>query len=68
MNIFKSLMYLGSQDQTWPRDFETGDDAFGPTYGNRVAFERRFNIHSPARPGRPQRLGPAALAGPCGCG
>ncbi len=68
MNIFKNLMYLGSQDQTWPRNVGAEDHAFGPTYGNRVAFERRFNIHYPTRPGRSRRVGPAALAGQCGCG
>ena len=55
MNLFKSLMYLGSLDPTTSRSFEDEDQAFRPTYGNRVAFERRFGIHRPGHPVRLQR-------------
>ena len=41
MNLFKSLMYLGGLESVSLR-IDEPDDAFGPTYGNRVAGERSF--------------------------
>ena len=48
MNLFKSLMYLGGLESVSLR-IDEPDDAFGPTYGNRVAAERSFG-RAPAAP------------------
>ena len=56
MNLFKSLLYLGGLESITSRIGEE-DEAFGPTYGNRVASARAFG--TPASP-RPRQAAPAA--------
>lgn len=68
MNLFKSLMYLGGLDDIDPR---IHDEAYGETYGNRIASEHAFGPSSDQRPPeRRQTRRPAIAeqlaAGGCG--
>ena len=72
-HFFKSLLYLGGLESIDSRIGEE-EEAFGPTYGNRVASARAFGqrgrkaaFHRPVRPVA-QRLAAEAgrVAGGCG--
>ena len=52
MNLFKSLLYLGGLESITSRIGEE-DEAFGPTYGNRVASARAFGKPAAPRPAAP---------------
>lgn len=72
MNFFKSLVYLGGLESIESRIGEE-EEAYGQTYGNRLASERTFGKPAP-KPFR-RRVVPItrdnALPGECvvgGCG
>lgn len=69
MNLFKSLLYLGGLESITSRIGEE-EEAFGPTYGNRVASARAFGTPAPPllRPvAAGARRDGAAFADPVGC-
>lgn len=47
MSLFKSQMFTEDASSAAP-DFDRDADAFGPSYGNRLASERRFRDFRPA--------------------
>jgi hypothetical protein len=47
-NLFKSLWYLGGLDDLDPRA-DLGDEAYGPSYGNRIASRRAFDTYARRR-------------------
>lgn len=49
MNFFKSLLYLGGLDSISLRIGEE-EEAYGPTYGNRIASEQKFGKPSATQP------------------
>jgi hypothetical protein len=72
-HFFKSLLYLGGLESIDSRIGEE-EEAFGPTYGNRVASARAFGqrgrdavFHRPVRPVAQRLAGEAGrVAGGCG--
>lgn len=64
MHFFKSLLYLGGLGSITSRVGEE-EEAFGPTYGNRIASEQKFGKPSfvPAQPQSPK----FARQEPLGC-
>lgn len=47
-HLFKSLWYLGGLDDLNPRA-DLGDEAYGPSYGNRIASRRAFDTYARRR-------------------
>ena len=64
MNYFKSLLYLGGLGSITSRVGEE-EEAYGPTYGNRIASQQKFGKPSfvPAQP-KPAKFAPQE---PLGC-
>lgn len=64
MNLFKSLLYLGGLESFSSRVGEE-EEAYGPTYGNRIASEQKFGKSPTSRP----RTTPSKFAQqePLGC-
>jgi hypothetical protein len=50
MGLFQALLPLDDRPVAGPQP-GAGDAGFGPTYGNRLAWERRFPGFGPARRG-----------------
>ena len=71
MSIFKSLWYLGGLDSIDPR-VSANDEAFGQTYGNRVATRKAFPPLGSTRAYQPEDVDNRSVAtAPCaagGCG
>lgn len=55
MSIFKSIWYLGGLESIDPR-VSANDDAYGRTYGNRVATRKAFPPLGSTRPYQPHDI------------
>ena len=65
MTIFKSLWYLGGLDSIDPR-VSANDEAFGQTYGNRVATRKAFPPLGTTRPYQPHDVDSRSIGNaPC---